>query len=132
MTKSEEWDERKATRGKLPFTPKILIGLGILVLLVTLLIAFATPPIYAQLFGSTLISEEIVEQDDLDQSYHIAILQSQSLLMDKIDWNNCAISHKATRSYVYMDNPDTSWGQPYQLQTAFTNNDLIEYCGEKP
>lgn len=133
MTKSEEWDG-KAKRNTLgnPFSPKVLIGVGILVLLITLLIAFATPPIYAQLFGSTIISGEIVEQDDLDQSYHIAILQSQSLLMDKIDWNNCAISHKGSRSYVYMDNPDTSWGQSYQLYTAYTNNDLIKYCGERP
>lgn len=129
--RSREWDKRKGTRGKLPFTPYVLILGGILVLLITLIIIFTTPPIYAQLFGSTLISEkeEIV---DLDQSYHIAILQSQELLMEKIDWNNCAISHKGSRSYVYMDNPDTSWGQPYQLYTAYTNNDLIKYCGEIP
>jgi len=121
--RSKEWDKRTGTRGKLPFTPYVLILGGLLVLLITLIIIFTTPPIYAQLFG------EIV---DLDQSYHVAILQSQSLLMEKIDWNNCAISHKGSRSYVYMDNPDTSWGQSYQLYTAYTNNDLIKYCGERP
>ncbi len=131
MTKSEEWDKKINWKPALPFTPKILIGLGILVLLITLVIAFATPPIYAQLFGSYITPQEEVEIAS-DHNYHVAILTSQALLMEKIDWNNCAISHKATRSYVYMENPDDSWGQPYQLQTAYTYNNLIEECGEIP
>ncbi len=44
--KSREWDKRKVTRGKLPFTPKVLIGVGILVILITYIIAFSTSPIY--------------------------------------------------------------------------------------
>lgn len=43
--RSKEWDKRKGTRGKLPFTPKVLIGVGILVILITYIIAFATLPI---------------------------------------------------------------------------------------
>ncbi len=122
MTKSEEWDKKINWKPALPFTPKILIGLGILVLLVTLLIAFATPPIYAQLFGSVLeTSEEVIT--DLDQSYHVAILTSQALLMEKIDWNNCAILNKETRGY----NAPFSGGWDEQVPS-----DLIDDCGEIP
>ena len=92
--RSKEWDKRTGTRGKLPFTPYALILGGILVLLITLIIIFTTQPIYAQLFGST---EEIV---DLDQSYHIVILQTQALLMDKIDWNNCVLDIQSRYSYT--------------------------------
>ena len=100
--RSKEWDKRTGTRGKLPFTPNVLILVGILVLLITFIIIFTTQPIYAQLFGSTLISEkeEIVEQYDLDQSYHIVILQAQALLMEKIDWNNCVLDIQSRYSYT--------------------------------
>ncbi len=93
------------------------------------------PPAYAEIFESWWDKKDGSFEaigTDLDQSYHVTILQTQSLLMDKIDWNNCAIAHKATRSYVYMNNPDDEWFQPYQLQTAYTYNDLVEYCGEIP
>lgn len=49
------------------------------------------------------------------------IIENQEQIIDKIDWNNCAISYKETRSYQYKD-----WSHVNRY------SEIVEKCGERP
>jgi hypothetical protein len=109
--------------GKNPiFNYKVIIIVGVVIFAISFAVASIFPPIYGQLFGSILEpSEEVIT--DLDQSYHVAILTSNALLMEKIDWNNCAILWKNTLGYG-----DFGWSD----ELATDQKELKERCGEIP
>ena len=105
------WDNKNPIRrGKLPFSAKVLIGVGILVILITYLIAFSTAPAYA--------SDNKCEVDYAMWYKHsqilcwvISIHEQNEQIIEKLDWNNCVMI----------------WKEDLQ-----TYDNLVNACGEIP
>lgn len=56
---------------------------------------------------------------------HNEILKNQRLIIEKLDWNNCAISHKDARGFGHIN----VWTNE---DTARNYEDLVKLCGERP
>ena len=58
----------------------------------------------------------------------VEIHEQNELIIDKLDWNNCAISHKDTHGYTYKHG---SFMSPID-DNANNYEQLIYLCGEMP
>lgn len=118
---SKKWDKRKE-RVKRPiiFNWKVIIFLGIVILLVSLMIGMAFPPIYAEHSGC----HDIEEGFDILKilCYVVDIWYQNERIIEKLDWNNCVILNKEAKDY------DAGyWGFNVQLPS-----DLMDECGDMP
>lgn len=57
------------------------------------------------------------------------IFNNQLEIIDKLDWNNCVISHKATWGYLYDSQP-----KAFEVYNGKDNTytELVKSCGEMP
>jgi len=124
---SKDWDDReekdkeRENRMGQPrasiFNLKLLVFVGIVLLLVTFIIAFSTAPIYA-------------DGDCHDNTVHITLLcyiimihEQNQQIIEKLDWNNCVLLAKETQGY----NAPFVTGWSEQLPS-----DLMDECGDMP
>ena len=59
--------------------------------------------------------------------YATQIHDQNKEIIEKLDWNNCAISYKTARNYAYEYG---SFGMA--SERAHNYKELVEYCGELP
>lgn len=57
------------------------------------------------------------------------IYDQNEQIIEKLDWNNCAISYKDTWQYEYYRSGPSIWDTEI---TATNFKELVEFCGEMP
>lgn len=112
--KSKEWDKREK-RNLLgnPFNIKLIVFLGIVVLAVSLFMAFIFPPIYAGEDNAHCKSAW-----ESHASCHNTIIEQNRQIIEKLDWSNCAESFQIIIRH---------YGEDLQ-----THDNLVNSCGERP
>lgn len=128
MTKSDEWDRREKIKERLnhyipkPFNLKFLILIGLVIFTAVFAYAYYMLPfVYAEGEGCPFIVA----------SWSICFNQLNDRLdriEKKLDWQNCAISHKS--AYNYAVNGDSFIVS--NDDRSNTLNELIDQCGDLP